>query len=169
MTREEAVKWLSNLKKDIGKTQHQELWHYEQAIDKVIEALQQEPSCRNPRQVDLISKQDAVNEIHKYFVEEIDKTPTEIDESGDELYADMPTVNSLLACNKELSKRIKSLPSAEPKRGKWVDKGDFYICSECGERMTYAALGSKCSRAYAFMSDYCPHCGARMEEVSDEE
>ena len=133
------------------------------------EVAEQETSCRNPRQVDRISRQDAVNEIHKYFVEEIDKTPTEIDESGDELYADMPTVNSLLACNKELSKRIKSLPSAKPKRGKWVDKGDFYICSECGERMTYAALGSKCSRAYAFMSDYCPHCGARMEEVSDEE
>ena len=60
---------------------------------------------------DLIGRADAVNEIHKYFVEEIDKTPTEIDEDGDELYADMPTVNSLLACNKELSKRIKSLPS----------------------------------------------------------
>ena len=30
------------------------------------------------------------------------------------MYADMPTVNSLLACNKELSKRIKLLPSAEP-------------------------------------------------------
>lgn len=64
---------------------------------------------------DLISRQDAVNEIHKYFWEEIEKTPTEIDEDGDELYADMPTVDSLLACNKELSKRIKSLPSAEPK------------------------------------------------------
>lgn len=59
----------------------------------------------------LISRDEVVNEIHKYFVEEIDKTPTEIDEDGDELYADMPTVNSLLACNKELSKRIKSLPS----------------------------------------------------------
>ena len=62
---------------------------------------------------DLISRQDAINEIHKYFVEEIDKTPTEIDEDGDEVFADMPTVNFLLACNKELSKRIKSLPSAE--------------------------------------------------------
>ena len=62
---------------------------------------------------DLISRQDAINEIHKYFVEEIDKTPTEIDEDGDEVFADMPTVIFLLACNKELSKRIKSLPSAE--------------------------------------------------------
>lgn len=75
---------------------------------------------------DLISRQDAVNEIHKYFVEEIDKTPTEIDEDGDELYADMPTVNSLLACNKELSKRIKSLSSAPDsrQRGEWVEENE---------------------------------------------
>ena len=43
MTREEAIKWLSNLKTDIGKTQHQELWHYEQALDEIIQALEQEP------------------------------------------------------------------------------------------------------------------------------
>lgn len=62
---------------------------------------------------ELISREDAVNEIHKYFGAEIGKTPTVIDEDGDELYVDMTTVNSLLAYNKELSKRIKALPSAE--------------------------------------------------------
>ena len=66
---------------------------------------------------DLIRRSDAVTEIHKYFVEEIEKTPTVIDEDGDELYADMTTVNSLLACNKELSKRIKALPSAD---AEWI-------------------------------------------------
>lgn len=58
MTRQEAVKWLSNLKMDIGKTQHQELWHYEQALDEIIQTLEQEPSCRNTRQVDLISREE---------------------------------------------------------------------------------------------------------------
>lgn len=43
MTRPEAIKWLSNLKWDIGKAQHQELWHYEQAIDEIIKVLEQEP------------------------------------------------------------------------------------------------------------------------------
>lgn len=61
MTRQEAVKWLSNLKMDIGKTQHQELWHYEQALDEIIQTLEQEPSCRNTRQVDLISRQAAID------------------------------------------------------------------------------------------------------------
>lgn len=53
MTRKEAIKWLSNLKMDIGKTQHQELWHYEQAIDEIIEILEQERleiiRCKNCR------------------------------------------------------------------------------------------------------------------------
>ena len=39
MTKEEINKWLSNLKDDIGEAQHQELWHYAEAIDMAIEAL----------------------------------------------------------------------------------------------------------------------------------
>ena len=54
----------------------------------------------------------------------------------------------------------------EPKTGKWEDKGDYYVCSECGERMPYSVFSGG-SRAYAYMSEYCPRCGARME--SDEE
>ena len=62
---------------------------------------------------DLISREDAVNEIHKYFFEEINKIPCTKDEDGYEVYIDMPTVNSLFVCNKELSKRIKALLSAD--------------------------------------------------------
>ena len=43
MTREEAVKWLENLKSDIGKMQFQALWHYGQAIDEIIKLLSAEP------------------------------------------------------------------------------------------------------------------------------
>ena len=68
---------------------------------------------------DLISRADAIKTVHKYFVKEIDKTPHEIDEDGDDVYTDMPTVNSLLACNKELSKALKALPSAEAVQG-WI-------------------------------------------------
>jgi len=127
---------------------------------------------------DLISRQDAINEIHKYFVEEIDKTPTEIDEDGDELYADMPTVNSLLACNKELSKRIKSLPSAPDsrQRGDWVRLereenvydlhgvptwGVNYMCDKCGFITTAI-------QDHFGQYKFCPNCGADMRGGEDE-
>ena len=67
-----------------------------------------------------------------------------------------------------LEMAIKAL-EREPKRGHWLDKGDFYVCSECGKRMAYAVLDSERSIAYAFMSDYCPHCGSAMEVESDTE
>lgn len=59
MTRQEAVKWLSNLKMDIGKTQHQELWHYEQALDEIMQALEKEPTTEYSS--DVISRQDAID------------------------------------------------------------------------------------------------------------
>ena len=35
----DAIKWLENLKKDIGNTAHQSLWHYEQALTEIIDLL----------------------------------------------------------------------------------------------------------------------------------
>ena len=34
-----AIKWLENLKKDIGNPAHQSLWHYEQALTEIIDLL----------------------------------------------------------------------------------------------------------------------------------
>jgi len=48
-------------------------------------------------------------------------------------------------------KYLKRLPSAYPKNGKLVIEDGHVCCSECGE----------ISKEY----NYCPHCGARMDEV----
>lgn len=40
MTTEETKMWLDSLKKDIGQPQHQALWHYAEALDMAIQALQ---------------------------------------------------------------------------------------------------------------------------------
>ena len=42
MTNEDAVKWLENLKQDIGKPQYSELWHYEQALSEIEELLKEQ-------------------------------------------------------------------------------------------------------------------------------
>ena len=62
---------------------------------------------------DLISRADAIEVVHRYFVEEFNNEPYETDEDGDEVFTDMKSVNKLLAHNKAVSKAIKALPSAE--------------------------------------------------------
>ena len=46
MTKEEVIKWLESLKAEIGKSKHRTLWHYAEALDMAIEALQAEPITR---------------------------------------------------------------------------------------------------------------------------
>ena len=55
---------------------------------------------------------------------------------------------------------IAPIIEAEPrKHGRWIDRGkDMCIrwkCSECGRKDTH-------------IYNYCPDCGARMDEVADE-
>ena len=40
MTNKEAVNWIINLSADIGKSEHSELWHYEQALYEIREILE---------------------------------------------------------------------------------------------------------------------------------
>lgn len=42
MTLEDAIKWLENLKQDIGQLRHEDLWHYEQAIYEIISLLKEQ-------------------------------------------------------------------------------------------------------------------------------
>lgn len=42
MTKGEAVNWLINIMADIGKIEHQELWHYEQALMEIRDIMQDE-------------------------------------------------------------------------------------------------------------------------------
>lgn len=50
---------------------------------------------------------------------------------------------------------LKTLPSAEPKTGHWIDEETNYLCS-------------KCHRGCWVNSDYCPWCGADMRGKTHE-
>lgn len=41
MRNEDAIKWLENLKQDIGQLRHENLWPYAQAIDEIITLLEE--------------------------------------------------------------------------------------------------------------------------------
>lgn len=54
---------------------------------------------------------------------------------------------------------LEELPTAEPKHGRWIDDGSvdynprYYFCSVCGE-----------SSRDVVGWEWCPYCGAKMEE-----
>lgn len=47
MTNVEAINWIINLSADIGKIEHQDLWHYEQALDEIKNLLEDAQPERN--------------------------------------------------------------------------------------------------------------------------
>jgi hypothetical protein len=67
--------------------------------------------------------------------------------------------------------RIEILPPAQPERktGRWIpDNTDYYrtkfICSVCGESEEVPTTGFW----YGTMWNYCPLCGAKMEDERKE-
>ena len=66
--------------------------------------------------------------------------------------------------------RARQLIEEEPtiekrKTGKWVKKVDdgvyWYECSECGDYPLKSAFG------YDYFSEWCPHCGAKLEGAEE--
>ena len=60
---------------------------------------------------------------------------------------------------------VRALPSAQPERktghwvGHWIEGGEPYHCSECGEFTRETVMGKP-------RWNYCPNCGAKMSEVN---
>ena len=48
MANEDAIKWLENLKQDIGQLRHEDLWPYAQAIDEIIDMLEEQDKRNEP-------------------------------------------------------------------------------------------------------------------------
>ena len=51
MTREDSIKWLESLKKELEQIQYLGLWHYEQAVAETIELLQSDRLIELPYKV----------------------------------------------------------------------------------------------------------------------
>ena len=47
MINEDAIKWLENLKQDIGQLRHEDLWPYAQAIDEICSMLKEQEAQRD--------------------------------------------------------------------------------------------------------------------------
>lgn len=186
MTRKEAVKWLSNLKMDIGKTQHQELWHYEQALDEIIQTLEQEPSCRNTRQVDLISRQAAIDAFDGVKVDEKTEYDIGYNDGIDLAVSKLSVLPSAQPFTSEQIQTMQELESAQVEKayelgkadrptGHWIENAQEYyeMINEKGggvdENTPYFIDDIACSECLAKFSvidneterfDFCPNCGS---------
>lgn len=144
MTRERAAEICQYIKFILKNEDYTE--EVEDALNMAIEALEQEPSCRNTRQVDLISREQAIKEISDEFENEWEEAD----------------VNFNHGLNIALS-IIKALSSANRPTGHWIEHDDGTVlceCSECHEKyLLYEEhiLGRK----------FCPNCGARMESDTE--
>ena len=89
---------------------------------------------------DLISRQDAIDDIW--------------------------TVSPLVRLDRKWVDRwLRQLPSAQPKRGKWISAdamfgGVPFYCSECGENTRDTVMGKP-------RWNFCPNCGADMRGEQD--
>ena len=64
MTNREAVIWLINVTADIGKAEHSDLWHYEQALSEIKEMLESQPERKKGKWIDTGSGQEC-SECHE--------------------------------------------------------------------------------------------------------
>ena len=144
MTREEAIKGLTSLvevrRKYVGmQTMKDEI----ECLEMAIKALEQEP-CK-----DAISRQAVIIALGEWIV------------SGEYQYTNATDY---------LVKRIKALPPVkpqEPKTGHWIDDGQY-----ADGHSEHACRCSKCGYTYIGYTDKykeCPHCRARMDELTGKE
>lgn len=88
MTCEESIKWLENLHADLGQSQYQGLWHYEQALDETIELLKSvEFPCKRKFKSMTVSKWCDPKKVPKKYIL--------VDVTNDEEYA-----KKRFCCNK---------------------------------------------------------------------
>jgi len=66
MTNREAVIWLINVTADIGKAEHSDLWHYEQALSEIKEMLESQPERKKGY---WIKKEPTIKELHGCYYE----------------------------------------------------------------------------------------------------
>ena len=72
----------------------------------------------------------------------------------------------------DTTEAIERLPSAqpEPKRGKWIDKGehgDWEWQADGRGRHWHEWECNTCHHYFAERSFFCPHCGSDMREVTN--
>ena len=111
MDNREAVNWLINISADIGKAEHSDLWHYEQALTEIKDMLESaQPVATDTNVGNTISRQAAIDAL--------DEIESEIADGDGYQY-------------EKWRKYFCELPSAQPERtcvncGRTANNGGWY-------------------------------------------
>ena len=79
-----------------------------------------------------------------------------------------PLVGTRTSDNEYLSERLKKAPTIEVKpvvHRRWIDKGEYAVCTECGGRSGTQYDGVE---PIPLMTQFCPNCGAQMDEKEND-
>ena len=66
-----------------------------------------------------------------------------------------------------IRQNIMDIPAADVapvRHGRWIDKGEYAVCTECGERSGTQYDGVE---PIPLMTQFCPSCGAKMDGGAD--
>ena len=121
-------------------------------IDEAISLLKQYIDYDNPDVPDFYTMEEAI----KVIIEALEQEPCADMVSRDAMW---DVLQRLYGTEGELVEELMSLPPVlpMPKMGKWIpciddDGDDFFLCSECRNGEYYR-------------SDYCPHCGSKLDST----
>ena len=114
-----------------------------EAIEK-LPPIQPDNNSENPNSSDVVSRQTAIDALRKMQTYKM--------YAGDDM---------LLIDQAGAMTELMLLPSAEPKRGKWIKTarwGRVYYCDQCRNYLDFD--GVNVGRG---STNFCPNCGAKME------
>ena len=91
----------------------------------------------------------------------------QVDMCGSFTCHECPLLNDDGECGFEVFISDTPTVDAEPVRhGRWIDKGEYAVCMECSGRSGTQYDGVE---PIPLMTQFCPHCGAKMDEVMNNE
>ena len=61
-------------------------------------------------------------------------------------------------------KGMKAADVAPVRHGRWIDKGEYAVCTECGGRSGTQYDGVE---PIPLTTQFCPNCGAKMDRGAD--
>ena len=66
----------------------------------------------------------------------------------------------------EYAENLPAADVAPVRHGRWIDKGEYAVCTECGGRSGTQYDGVE---PIPLMTQFCPNCGAKMDGGADNE